>query len=80
MAIIAQLVELPPQAENKDGELNIAPPQAKFKVLEVLRGQTPSATSRKSRPRSSTISRVGGEYLILGAQLAGRDVVAAVMH
>ena len=68
MAIIAQLVQLPPQTENKDGEFNIAPPQAKFKVLEVLRGRMRLATSRKSRPRSSTISRVGGEYLILGAQ------------
>jgi hypothetical protein len=68
VAIIAQLVELPPQTENKDGELNIAPPQAKFKVLEVLRGQEALGNVKEIEAPFFDDKPVGGEYLIMGAQ------------
>jgi hypothetical protein len=68
VAIIAQLVQLPPQTENKDGELNIAPPQAKFKILEVLRGQAALADVKEIEAPFFDDKPVGGEYLILGAQ------------
>ena len=68
VAVIARLVALPPPTESKDGELNVAPPIAKFAVLEVLKGAAALGSAKLVESPFFDDKPLGGEYLILGAQ------------
>ena len=68
VAVVARLIALPPPTESKDGELNVAPPIAKFAVIEVLKGAAALGSAKQVEAPFFDDKPLGGEYLILGQQ------------
>ncbi len=68
VAVVARLVAMPPPTESKDGELNVAPPIAKFAVIEVLKGTAALGSAKQVKAPFFDDKPLGGRYLILGQQ------------